>query len=124
MVSIRGSRILVVGGAGFIGSNLVRELLNQGAERITVVDNLLSSESVNVPDDPRVHFVFGSITSEPVLAGLPDDLQFVFHLSCFHGNQSSIADPLQDHENNTLTSLKLFDRIRHFRSCPATPVAT
>lgn len=116
MDSIRNSRVLVVGGAGFIGSNLVKELLAQGAARITVVDNLLSSESVNVPADPRVHFVFGSITSDPILAALPEDLQFVFHLSCFHGNQSSIADPLQDHENNTLTSLKLFDRLSRMKS--------
>lgn len=114
--SIRGSNALVVGGAGFIGSNLVRYLLELGVERVTVVDNLLSSESANVPMDARVDFVFGSITSPEILASLPNDLDYAFHLSCFHGNQSSIADPLMDHENNTLTSLKLFERLKEIRS--------
>ncbi|MFX9020086.1 hypothetical protein ABTN35_20925, partial [Acinetobacter baumannii] len=43
------------------------------------------------------------------------DLDYAFHLSTFHGNQSSIADPLRDHENNTLTSLKLFHRLKDIK---------
>ncbi len=39
-----------------------------------------------------------------------------FHLACYHGNQSSIADPLADHDNNTYTSLKLFDRLKDIKS--------
>ena len=44
-----------------------------------------------------------------ILSKLPKDINYVFHLSCYHGNQSSIADPIKDHDNNTLTTLKLFD---------------
>ena len=47
---------------------------------------------------------------------LPEDLDYVFHLACFHGNQSSIADPFADHKNNTLTSLKLFDRLSRIKN--------
>jgi nucleoside-diphosphate-sugar epimerase len=108
----RSSRILVVGGAGFVGSNLVHVLLDEHPREIVVVDNLLSSDVSNIPADPRVRFVFGSITDERILAALPTDLDYAFHLACFHGNQSSIADPLADHDNNTLTSLKLFDRLK------------
>jgi UDP-glucose 4-epimerase len=107
-------RMLVVGGAGFVGSNLVLQLLQHGPARIVIVDNLLSSDVSNVPVDPSVDFVYGSIVDDAVLALLPRDLDFVFHLSCFHGNQSSIADPLADHENNTLASLKLFNALRTF----------
>ena len=107
-------RILVVGGAGFVGSNLVRALLERGASRVLVVDNLLSAERENLPDDERVDFVEGSITDDEVLAGLPTDLDHVFHLSTYHGNQSSMADPLADHENNTLTTLKLYERLKDF----------
>jgi UDP-glucose 4-epimerase len=106
------ARILVVGGAGFVGSNLVHMLLNENPREIIVVDNLLSSDVSNIPADPRVRFVFGSITDDQILAALPADLDFAFHLACFHGNQSSIADPLADHANNTLTSLKLFNRLK------------
>jgi nucleoside-diphosphate-sugar epimerase len=62
-----------------------------------------------------VRFVFGSIADDKILHALPEDLDLVFHLACYHGNQSSIADPLADHENNTLTTLKLFDHLKNFK---------
>lgn len=114
--SFKGQKILVVGGAGFVGSNLVHQLLENDPAQVLVVDNLLSSDVSNIPADPRVHFVFGSITEDSILAALPSDLDFAFHLACYHGNQSSIANPLADHENNTLTSLKLFDQIKNIKS--------
>lgn len=109
-----GAQILVVGGAGFVGGNLVRALLRAAPARIVVVDNLLSAERANVPGDPRVAFLEGSIADDAVLAGIGDTFDYVFHLATYHGNQSSIADPLADHANNTLTTLKLFDRIAKY----------
>lgn len=114
-LSFLGSRVLVVGGAGFVGSNLVHQILEQSPREIIVVDNLLSSDVANIPADPRVRFVFGSITDDKILAALPDDLDYAFHLACYHGNQSSIANPLADHDNNTLTSLKLFERLKDIK---------
>jgi UDP-glucose 4-epimerase len=111
-VTLEGSRILVVGGAGFVGSNLVRALLERGPREVLVVDNLLSSERENLPDDDRVRFVEASINDNDVLAALPHDLEYVFHLSTYHGNQSSMADPLADHEHNTLTTLKLYEALK------------
>jgi UDP-glucose 4-epimerase len=108
------SRILVSGGAGFVGSNLVRLLLREGAAHLHVVDNLLSAERVNVPDDPRVAFSESSIADDALLGSLKDEYDYVFHLSTYHGNQSSIHDPLADHANNTLTTLKLYERIKGF----------
>jgi nucleoside-diphosphate-sugar epimerase len=110
-----GTSALVVGGAGFVGGNLVRELLARNAARVLVVDNLLSSERENVPDDGRVAFIEGSVADDGVLAQLDDDLDYVFHLATYHGNQSSIANPLADHEHNLITTLKLFERIKPFR---------
>ena len=109
-----GKSILVVGGAGFVGSNLCRMLLEQGPRSLLIVDNLLSADISNVPQHPDVRFLLGSIADDKVLEALPCDLDFVFHLACFHGNQSSIVDPIADHNNNTLTSLKLFDFLKHF----------
>jgi len=114
-----GARVLVVGGAGFVGSNLVHQLIAERPREIIVVDNLLSSDTANIPSDPSVRFVFGSITEDRILAGLPDDLDYAFHLACYHGNQSSIANPLADHDNNTLTSLKLFERLKDIKSLEA-----
>lgn len=114
--SFTAARILVVGGAGFVGSNLVRRLIGEQAARICIVDNLLSAEVDNVPSHPSVRFVLGSIADDRILAGIPEDTEYVFHLACYHGNQSSIADPIADHDNNTITTLKLFDRLKHLRS--------
>ena len=109
------SRLLVVGGAGFVGSNLVRLLLEGGDERVLVVDNLLSSERENLPDDPRVELIERSIADDDVLASLEDEFDVVYHLATYHGNQSSIANPLADHENNLITTLALYERLKDFR---------
>lgn len=114
--SFRDQHVVVVGGAGFVGSNLVRMILAQKPRQITVIDNLLSSDPINVPEDSCVKFVMSTITNECVLAKLANDIDYVFHLACYHGNQSSIADPIADHDNNTITSLKLFDRLKDLKS--------
>ena len=59
-----------------------------------------------------VRLIEASINDDDVLAGLPRDLDYVFHLSTYHGNQSSMADPLADHEHNTLTTLKLYEALK------------
>ncbi|GFO80478.1 MAG: nucleotide sugar epimerase [Methyloceanibacter sp.] len=112
MNDFKNAKVLVVGGAGFVGSNLVCRLLKDEPDEIHVVDNLLSAEADNVPADGRVRFKLGSIADDRLLASLPHDLDYVFHLACYHGNQSSIADPIADHDNNTITTLKLFDRLK------------
>lgn len=114
--SFSGKNVLVVGGAGFVGSNLVRQILTQEPRKLTIVDSFLSADPVNVPDHPAVHLVSGPITSDRILAELDNDLDYAYHLACFHGNQSSIHDPLADHENNTLTTLKLFERLKDIKS--------
>jgi UDP-glucose 4-epimerase len=116
-LTLKNSKILVVGGAGFVGSNLCHYLLEEfNPNKIWIIDNLLSSDMVNIPLDKRVQFIFGSIADENVLKQLPRDLEYVFHLACYHGNQSSIANPIIDHENNTYTTLKLFDHIYDFKN--------
>ena len=114
--SFKGTNVLVVGGAGFVGSNLVSALREQGSARIRIVDNLLSAERTQVLELPTVEFTEASITDDRVLDGLEDVYDYVFHLATYHGNQSSMHDPLADHENNTLTSLKLFHRLSGFRN--------
>jgi len=109
------TKILIVGGAGFVGSNLARRLLKEWVRKIIIVDNLLSSEPENIPQDDRIIFWEGSIAHEEILENVKDEYDYIFHLATYHGNQSSIHDPLADHENNLITTLKLFHWIRDFR---------
>jgi len=112
--AFQGVRALVVGGAGFVGGNLVRSLADAGATEVVVVDNLLSSNRTPVLELPQVTFIRGSITDASVLGRLSKDLDYVFHLATFHGNQNSMHDPLADHRNNLLTTLRLYERLSGF----------
>lgn len=116
MKALDNTHVLIVGGAGFVGSRLGRRLLSLSKNvRLHIIDNLLSAEKVNVPEDGRVVFTEGSIADDAVLAQVDDVYDYIFHLATYHGNQSSIHNPLADHENNALTTLKLFERIQPFQ---------
>lgn len=107
---MKGSKVLVVGGVGFVGSNLSRKLIDEYCCNVDVVDNLLSSCIENLPysEDRNIsRFIYGSISDDRVLMDLDKDYDYVFHMATYHGNQSSIANPLADHQHNTLTTLKL-----------------
>lgn len=110
-----GARVVVTGGAGFVGSNLVRLLLEANEDiTITAVDNLLSAQRENLPWDRRLSLLVGSIADDSVLAQIVDTYDYIFHLACYHGNQSSIHDPIEDHANNTITTLKLMNHVCAF----------
>ena len=113
---LAGSSILVVGGAGFVGSNLCYKILEYKPQKLIIIDNLLSADSSNLPDSKNLIFHTGSITDDSMLNKIPTNIDFVFHLATYHGNQCSIANPLEDHENNTLTTLKLFEHIKSFKN--------
>lgn len=68
-----------------------------------------------MPTDRRVEFLEGSIADDAILARLADGFDYVFHLATYHGNQSSIADPIADHDNNLVTTLKLYERLKTWR---------
>src|SRR5256885_16878807 len=109
-----GASVLAVGGAGFVGSPLIRRLIEAKARHIVIVDNLLSADISNVPEHPAIDFILGSIADDAILNRLPPHLDYAFPLACYHGNQSSIHDPLADHQNNTMTSLKLFELVQDY----------
>lgn len=107
-----GASVLIVGGVGFVGSNLCKKILECDIKSLTIVDNLMSSVMENLPKDSRLKFLLGSIADDKILKLVGSDFDFVFHLATYHGNQSSIINPLADHANNTYTTLKLCE---HFK---------
>ncbi len=109
-------KIAIVGGAGFVGSNLAKKLLEYD---LIIIDNLLSADIRNLPESNKINFILGSITDDRVLRQIPADVEIIFHLATYHGNQSSMQDPLADHENNTYTTLKLLETIKDFKNLKA-----
>ena len=112
---IENKSFLVIGGAGFVGSNLVKILLRHSPREIVIIDNLLSAERINIPENESVKFNEGSISEDRILSSLQDRYDYIFHLSTYHGNQSSIHNPIADHDNNLLTTLKLMERVKAFK---------
>jgi nucleoside-diphosphate-sugar epimerase len=116
MNNFNNKTILIVGGAGFIGSNLCLNLLRDKPKKIIIIDNLISSEANNIPNDPSISFIYGSINDYEILNMLEDNIDYVFNLVCYHGNQSSIINPLKDHLNNAFANLNLFNHLSKFKN--------
>ncbi|MER7798014.1 NAD-dependent epimerase/dehydratase family protein [Microbacterium sp. NPDC096154] len=114
MTSLSGARIVVTGGAGFIGSHLVDELVNRRrAKRVTIVDSLVNGRRANLAQwgsDPRVRLVQADIRSDAGRRPL-EDADVVFHLACL-GVRHSLHDPVENHEVNATATLALVERAR------------
>ena len=99
--------VVVTGGAGAIGSRLVRRLLERHAESVVVIDDLSSGYEWLLPVDARVRFAKGDVCA---IFDLRLELvsPLVFHLAAFFANQNSVDHPRHDlHANGlgTLTTL-------------------
>jgi nucleoside-diphosphate-sugar epimerase len=84
MANIEGSRILAIGGAGFVGSHLVDQLTNEAVREIVVLDNFVRGTRGNLHramQDDRVRLVEGSIADLELLRRLMQDTDYVFHLA-------------------------------------------
>jgi nucleoside-diphosphate-sugar epimerase len=103
---------VVIGGAGFVGSWVVDEILKDPSTRVTIIDNLISSEKWNISTDPRVTFIEGSAANINVLESIQSNVDFVYQLACFHGNQNSMARPLEDFENGLKTTLVTLEWVK------------
>jgi UDP-glucose 4-epimerase len=103
---------LVVGGAGFIGSELVGQLLAAG-RRVTVLDDLStgSRERLSPMEGPGLRLVIGSVLDGGLLDTLVAGAERVFNLACV-GLRRSIHDPDASHEVNATGALRLLEAVR------------
>ena len=111
-------KTLVTGGAGFIGSELVRQLADK-VDHITVIDNLVNGRTENLDglSPKKFQLVVEDIRNSARMLELMQGVQTVFHLACL-GVRHSIHSPRENHEVNATATLDLLAAARKARIRP------
>ncbi len=108
-----GQKVVVTGGAGFIGSNLCRKLLELGA-KVTVFDNLYSGKMkfINELLDKGLNFVKGDIRYPTEIEEATKDCKYIFHLAAQTSVPFSMENPKEDCEINVVGTLNVLEAAR------------
>lgn len=104
--------ILVTGGAGFIGSNLVDALLARG-NRVRVLDNLSMGKLANLPmGNPQLTFIEGDVADAVLVSRAVAGCTAVVHLAAVASVQASVDDPVSTHQSNFIGTLNICEAMR------------
>ncbi len=107
---LEGKKILVTGGAGFIGFHLCTKLTELGAD-VTIYDNLSSGKMGNVNDVPKAKFVKGDILDLKHLLSL-DKFDIIYHLAAQVVVPYSMENPTEDFETNAHGTVNVLEKVR------------
>jgi len=104
----KGKTVLVTGGAGAIGGNLVKALENHDTKKIIILDNLSSSYEWNIQKSTKVQFIHGDILHDEKLKwAFKSKPDIVYHLAAHFANQNSVDNPEKDLMVNGIGILKV-----------------
>lgn len=108
---LAGARILVTGGAGAIGNNLLRQVLRLGGE-VVVIDDFSSSQRANLADiSNEIQLFEGDVADVDMLAkAFAGGVDYVFHLAALFANQNSVEHPQDDLHTNGLGILRVLEQ--------------
>ena len=92
------TKVLVTGGAGFIGSNLADELINQGA-KVSIIDNLVTGFQENLEEiDGNFEFIEGDLNDDEALRKALDGVEIIFHQAALPSVPRSVENPVDTHQ--------------------------
>jgi UDP-glucose 4-epimerase len=107
-------RILVTGGAGFIGANVCRTLVaTPGVDRVVALDDLSTGSRANLDGVDGVELVEGSILDSDLLDQIVPGSQAIIHLAARPSVPRSLLDPVASHEANATGTLRVLEAARH-----------
>jgi dTDP-glucose 4,6-dehydratase len=112
-------RIAVTGGAGFIGSTLIKELIHSELDitSLKIIDNLTYAGSLDnlgsILELPNVHFHNQTICDKSAISEILNDVEYVFHLAAESHVDRSIKDASPFWNTNVLGTVALLDSIKH-----------
>ena len=105
-------KYLVTGGAGFIGSNIVEELLRRG-HQVRVLDNFATGRRENLtPFLDRIELIEGDLRSYHIVREAVDGMDFILHQGALPSVPRSIKDPITSNEVNVAGTLNILDAAR------------
>ena len=104
--------VLVTGGAGFIGSNLVDALLAKGYA-VRILDDLSTGKRSNLPlDNPKVELIEGDVADAALVLKAMNGCSAVVHLAAVASVQASVDDPVRTHQSNFIGTLNVCEAMR------------
>jgi UDP-glucose 4-epimerase len=113
MERMQTTRVLVTGGAGFIGSHIVRRLVDTG-HAVRVIDNLSTGFRQNLDEiASRIEFLEGDVRDAKLSARAAAGVDTIFHVAALPSVPRSMADPLGTHDANVNGTLILLEAARH-----------
>src|SRR5437667_6609883 len=109
--TFRRKTVLVTGGAGSIGTNLVNALASFDVKGIAILDNLSSAYEWNIPRGPKIRFLHGDVTRDADLRrAFKERPQVVYYLAAHFANQNSVDHPELDLQVYGLVTLKVLEQ--------------
>lgn len=103
MQDVQNCKVLVTGGAGFIGSNLVKYLLDNGVQKVRVLDDFSTGHSRNITEfelDDRFELLEGDVRDAETCLKACDGMNYVLHQAALGSVPRSIIDPITSNEVN------------------------
>ena len=104
-------KVIVTGGAGFVGTNLVKRLLLDGHEVISL-DNYSTGKTTNEVEHKRVQYFDIELSEVRDYDTIVDDVDVIFHIGALARIQPSLTDPLPHIKNNFISTLNILDYAR------------